>query len=65
MAGNKRGRPRVDDPKVKFDNVRLKTTTLIDLESISFELDVSISSLVQTILENETRKYKTLLGIED
>ena len=63
MEEIKRGRPKTDDPKVKFDNVRLKTSTIIDIEVIAESLEVSPSALVQTILENEINKYKKLLKI--
>lgn len=63
MEEIKRGRPKSDDPKVKFDNVRLKTSTIIDIEVIAESLEVSPSALVQTILENEINKYKKLLKI--
>ena len=63
MEEIRRGRPKSDDPKVKFDNVRLKTSTIIDIEVIAESLEVSPSALVQTILENEINKYKTLLKI--
>ena len=63
MEEIKRGRPKIDDPKVKFDNVRLKTSTIIDIEVIAENLEVTPSALIQTILENEINKYKTLLKI--
>lgn len=63
MEEIKRGRPKSDDPKVKFDNVRLKTSTIIDIEVIAESLELSPSALVQTILENEINKYKKLLKI--
>lgn len=63
MEEIKRGRPKTDDPKVKFDNVRLKTSTIIDIEVIAENLQVTPSALIQTILENEINKYKTLLKI--
>ena len=37
---SKRGRPRADDPKIKLTNVRLKTSTIIDIEVIAEQLDV-------------------------
>ena len=63
MEEIKGGRPKTDDPKVKFDNVRLKTSTIIDIEVIAENLEVTPSALIQTILENEINKYKTLLKI--
>ena len=63
MEEIRRGRPKTDDPKVKFDNVRLKTSTIIDIEVIAENLGVTPSALIQTILENEINKYKTLLKI--
>ena len=63
MEEVRRGRPKTDDPKVKFDNVRLKTSTIIDIEIIADNLEVTPSALIQTILENEINKYKKLLKI--
>ena len=60
-----RGRPRTDDPKIKLDNVRLKTSTIVDIETISDLMGVSPSLFVQTLLENEMPKYKKLLNIEE
>lgn len=57
------GRPRTNDPKMKFDKVRLKTSTILDIELVAEELGVSVSELVQTILDNEMPKYKSLLKI--
>lgn len=67
MGGNdrRRGRPPVADPKIKFDSVRLKTTTMQDFKYIAEELGINESVLLQTILENELPKYKKLLNIED
>lgn len=66
MAGTneKRGRPKTDDPKIKFDNVRLKTSTIIDVEKISEQLGIKPSIFIQTILENEMEKYKKFLNVE-
>ncbi len=60
----RRGRPKTDDPKVKFDNVRLKTSTIIDVEVVSDKLGVTPSVFIQTLLENEMEKYKKLLNLE-
>ncbi len=57
------GRPKSDDPKIKLDNVRLKTSTILDIEAVANKLGVTPSNLVQTILENEMEKYKNLLNI--
>lgn len=65
MGGNNRGRPKSADPKVKFDNVRLKTSTMFDIKMIADELGINENVLVQTILENEMPKYKKLLNLED
>jgi len=69
MAGNnmekRRGRPRSDDPKIKLDNVRLKTSTIIDVEVVAEELGVSPSVFIQTLLENEMPKYKKFLDLEE
>jgi hypothetical protein len=58
------GRPRTNDPKIKLDSIRLKTSTIIDIEVIAEQLGVSKSLFVQTILENEMPKYKNLLKME-
>lgn len=60
-----RGRPKSDDPKIKLDNVRLKTSTIIDVEIIADMLGVTPSVFVQTLLENEMQKYKKLLNLEE
>jgi hypothetical protein len=57
------GRPKTNDPKIKLDSIRLKTSTIIDIEVIADELGMSKSLLVQTILENEMEKYKNLLKL--
>ena len=57
------GRPRSDDPKMKLDSIRLKTSTVIDIEVISEKLNMSKSLLVRTVLENEMKKYKELFEI--
>lgn len=64
MEEIRRGRPKTNDPKVKFDNVRLKTSTVIDIEIIANKLDVTPSVFVQTLLENEMAKYKKFLNLE-
>lgn len=56
------GRPKSDNPKMKFD-LRLKTSTIVDIELICEELNMTPSLFVQTILENETEKYKKLFKI--
>lgn len=68
MAGNNEvkknvGRPKTDDPKIKLDSIRLKTSTIIDIEVIAEQLDTSKSLFVQTILESEMKKYKNLLKL--
>ncbi|MBL4730716.1 MAG: hypothetical protein JKY28_05060 [Sulfurimonas sp.] len=57
------GRPRTDDPKMKLDSIRLKTSTIINIEVIAEQLTISKSLLVQTILENEMEKYKKILKL--
>ena len=65
MPGSKKsvGRPKTTDPKIKLDNVRLKTTTILDIQAVSEKLKVSPSSLVQAILEAEMQKYKKILDL--
>lgn len=58
------GRPRTNDPKIKLDSIRLKTSTIIDIEVIAEQLNISKSLFIQTILENEMPKYKNLLKME-
>ena len=65
MEIKRRGRPKVDDPKIKLDNVRLKTSTIIDIEVLSDRVNVSPSLLVQTLLDNEMPKFKKLLEIDE
>ena len=57
------GRPKSDDPKMKLDSIRLKTSTIIDIEVISEKLGIKKSLFMQTILENEMEKYKNLLKL--
>ena len=65
MPGGKKsvGRPKTTDPKIKLDNVRLKTSTILDIQAVSEKLKVSPSSLVQAILEAEMQKYKKILDL--
>jgi hypothetical protein len=66
MDGNDKkrvGRPKSEDPKIKLDSIRLKTSTIIDLDRIADKLLMSKSLLVQTILENEMTKYKEILKV--
>ena len=65
MPGSKKsvGRPKTTDPKIKLDNVRLKTSTILDIQAVSEKLKVSPSSLVQAILEAEMQKYKKILNL--
>ena len=58
------GRPRIDDPKIKMDNVRLKTSTILDIELIAEELNTTPSKLIRTILETEVKKFKEQLKIK-
>ncbi len=58
------GRPRIDDPKIKMDNVRLKTSTILDIELIAEELNTTPSKLIRTILETEVKKIKEQLKIK-
>lgn len=64
-SGNGRGRPKSTNPKIKLDNVRLKTTTMMDFKMIAEEIGVNESVFLQTILENELPKYKKLMNLED
>ena len=64
MVGrNSAGRPKSEDPKMKLDSIRLKTSTIIDIEVLAENLDITKSLLIQTILENEMMKYKNLLKL--
>lgn len=56
------GRPRSNNPKMRMD-LRLKTSTIIEIEEVADKLGINKSLLVQTILENEMEKYKNLLKI--
>jgi hypothetical protein len=57
------GRPKSNDPKMKLDSIRLKTSTIIDIEVVAEKLGISKNNLVQTILENEMEIYKNLLKL--
>ena len=61
---SRRGRPRADDPKIKLTNVRLKTSTINDIEVIAEQLDTTPSKLIRTILESEIKKFKEQLKIK-
>ena len=56
------GRPKSDNPKMKLD-LRLKTSTIIDIEEVADKLKINKSAFLQTIIENEMYKYKELLGL--
>ena len=58
------GRPRIDDPKIKMNNVRLKTSTIWDIELIAEQLNTTPSKLIRTILETEVKKFKEQLNIK-
>lgn len=66
MPGSKKsvGRPKTTDPKIKLDNVRLKTSTILDIELIAEKLDITSSKLIRTILEAEVKKIKEQLKIK-
>lgn len=61
MDGNKKkvGRPKSENPKMKLD-IRIKTSTMIDIEIVSEKLCVTRSALVQMMLEEKLREYKEL-----
>lgn len=59
-----KGRPKTDDPKIKLDNVRLKTSTILDIELIAEQLNTTPSKLIRTILETEVKKFKEQLNIK-
>lgn len=61
---NGRGRPKSDDPKIKLDNVRLKTSTLIDIELIADKLDITQSELIRSIIEKEVKLLKSELNVK-
>lgn len=58
------GRPKSNDPKIKMDNVRLKTSTILDIELIAEQLNTTPSKLIRTILETEVKKFKEQLDIK-
>lgn len=59
-----RGRPKINDLKIKMDNVRLKTSTIIDIELIAEKLNITPSKFIRTILESEVKKFKEQLDIK-
>ena len=59
-----RGRPRVEDPKMKLDNVRLNMSTLTELELVIESLSVSKSEFVSALIEKELGEYKDLLCLQ-
>ena len=56
------GRPKSDNPKMKLD-LRLKTSTIIEIEEVAEKLGINKSLFLQTIIENEMNKYKELLEL--
>lgn len=60
-----KGRPKTDDPKIKLDNVRVKTSTILDIELIAEKLNITPSKLIRIILESEVKKFKEQLDIKD
>lgn len=56
------GRPKSDNPKMRFD-LRLKTSTIVDIVVIAEKFGMTNSLFIQMILENEMEKYKNLLKI--
>jgi len=57
------GRPRLENPKMRHD-LRLKMSTIIDIEIIAEELGITKSEYLQQIIESEIKKQKILLGID-
>jgi len=57
------GRPKLDNPKMRHD-LRLKMSTIIDIEIIAEELGITKSEYLQQIIESEIKKQKILLGID-
>ena len=53
-----RGRPRTNNPKIKYDKIRLRLNTILDIEKICEKLNISQSYFVSTIIEQEIKKYK-------
>ena len=59
MAGS-RGRPRVDDPKMRTPAYTLKQSTIIEIDVLSEELNKSRSEILQIIIENGINILKNL-----
>ena len=57
------GRPKLENPKMRQD-LRLKMSTIIDIEIIAEELEMTKSEYLQHIIESEIKKQKQLLGID-
>ena len=47
-----------------MNNVRLKTSTILDIELIAEQLNTTPSKLIRTILETEVKKFKEQLNIK-
>lgn len=54
-----RGRPRSDDPKIKLDNVRLKTSLILEIEVLSEELNMNKSQLIEKLLNERLNNYRS------
>lgn len=61
MAGNRNsGRPQADDPKVKPPSYRLRQSTVDEIESIAYELNIPRSEILQVIIENGLNLLRAL-----
>lgn len=62
MAGENRvGRPRSEDPKMRTPAYTLKQSTIIEIDLLSDDLDISRSELLQQIIENGINIIKNVI----
>ncbi|DAB40796.1 MAG TPA: hypothetical protein CFH81_00370 [Sulfurovum sp. UBA12169] len=58
------GRPRSEDPKVKLDNVRLRSSLAVKLDITYDALGVSKTEFVETAIEKALEEHRTIWEIE-
>ena len=62
MALNNKGRPRTNDPKMPLTGVRIEQSTLIQLEVLSDELNMSKNELIRSALRFFCQDKKQIIS---
>lgn len=65
MGGKGSGRDRTTNPKIILSGIRVKISTLGDIDIVAKALGITKNKLVQVILDNEIEKYKLLVSKKD